>query len=443
MALASKQPDTPPAGGPTEAMESSSGEGMAQFCRQIAEQAKVAARQLVGVPSGVKNDWLDRSADRLQQRTEQILEANARDLSDATRMGLSPASIDRLTLTPDRIRSMADALRSLSKLPDPVGEILGGSKRPNGLQIQKVRVPIGVLLFIYESRPNVTVDAAAIAIKSGNAIILRGGKESLQSSAALVSILDETSKESGLPDHSLQLIRTPDRNAVGELLQLSDCIDLVIPRGGESLIRRVVAEARMPVLKHYDGNCHVYIDEYADLEMALRIVRNAKTQRMGVCNAAESLVVHRAIAKEFLPRMAKDLRAYGIELRGDSEVLQIVPDATPATEADWSTEYLGPILSVRIVDSLDAAVKHIERYGSHHTDAIVTKDLSHALRFAQSVDSAAVMINASTRFNDGGELGLGAEIGISTDKLHARGPCGLQELTTYKYIVTGDGHVRE
>jgi glutamate-5-semialdehyde dehydrogenase len=453
MALASKEPDTPPNGGSTEAMEPSSLENaswegmtsqdMSKYCRRIAEQAKVAASQLAGISTAFKNDWLDRSADRLQQRTDLILEANRRDVDQALGMGLSPAAIDRLTLTPDRIGSIAEALRSLSRLPDPVGEILGGSTRPNGLQIQKVRVPIGVLLFIYESRPNVTVDAAAIAIKSGNAIILRGGKESLQSSTALVTILEETSRESGLPDYALQLVRTPDRTAVGELLQLADCIDLVIPRGGESLIRRVVAEASMPVLKHYDGNCHVYVDEHADLEMAIRIVRNAKTQRMGVCNAAESLVVHRAIAQEFLPRLAKDLSAYGIELRGDPDVLQIVTDATPATEADWSTEYLGPILSVRIVDSLDAAVTHIQRYGSHHTDAIVTKDISHARRFAQTVDSAAVMINASTRFNDGGELGLGAEIGISTDKLHARGPCGLQELTTYKYIVTGDGHVRE
>jgi glutamate-5-semialdehyde dehydrogenase len=416
---------------------------MSKYCRRIAEQAKVAARKLAGVSTSIKNDWLDRSADRLQHRVEQVLEANRLDVSQASGMGLSPAAIDRLTLTPDRIRSMADALRSLSKLPDPVGEILGGGMRPNGLQIQKVRVPIGVLLFIYESRPNVTVDAAAIAVKSGNAIILRGGKESLHSSSALVSILEETAKKSGVPEHSLQLICTPDRNAVGELLQLADCIDLVIPRGGESLIRRVVAEARMPVLKHYDGNCHVYVDEHADLEMAIRIVRNAKTQRMGVCNAAESIVVHRSIAEDFLPRMAQDLRAFGIELRGDPNVLQILPDATPATEADWSTEYLGPIVSVRIVDSLEGAVEHIERYSSHHTDAIVTKDIASARRFAQGVDSAAVMINASTRFNDGGELGLGAEIGISTDKLHARGPCGLQELTTYKYIVTGDGHVRE
>jgi glutamate-5-semialdehyde dehydrogenase len=393
--------------------------------------------------TSIKNAWLERSADRLTQRIDQVLDANARDVSQAKEFGLTPAAIDRLLLNPQRLGSIAQALRSIASLPDPVGEVLGGGVRPNGLQIQKVRVPLGVLLFIYESRPNVTVDAAAIAIKSGNAILLRGGKESLHSSSALVSVLEETAHQVGIPEHAIQLVATPDRSVVGELLKLNDCIDLVIPRGGESLIRRVVSEATMPVLKHYTGNCHVYIDQHADLEMAERIVINAKTQRMGVCNAAESQLVHSSISTTFLPRAAKALRDRGIELRGDSRVMEIIADAIEATEEDWSAEYLGPILSIRIVDTLEEAIDHIHRYGSHHTDAIITQDISRASQFARQVDSAAVMINCSTRFHDGGELGLGAEIGISTDKLHARGPCGLQELTTYKYIVTGEGHIRE
>lgn len=431
MAIASNNQDPPLA------------DGLGPYCRRLGERARCAARQLRDVPTSVKNAWLLRSADHLLRRIDGILEANARDVAQGAELGLTSAAIDRLMLNPDRIGGIAAGLRSIASLPDPVGEILGGGVRPNGLQIRKVRVPLGVLFFIYESRPNVTVDAAAIAIKSGNAILLRGGKESLRSSSALVSVLEEAARESGLPEHAIQFVETPDRNVVGELLQLDECIDLVIPRGGESLIRRVVAEAKMPVLKHYHGNCHVYVDEYADLAVALRIVVNAKTQRMGVCNAAESLLVHRSVSKAFLPQAAEALQSRGIELRGDPQVLEWIDGVVPATDADWSTEYLGPILSIRIVDSLDEAIDHIQRYGSHHTDAIVTRDISRAEQFSRQVDSAAVMINCSTRFHDGGELGLGAEIGISTDKLHARGPCGLQELTTYKYIVTGEGHVRE
>jgi glutamate-5-semialdehyde dehydrogenase len=418
-------------------------EGPAQYSRRLAERAKRASLQLRDLSTSIKNAWLERSAERLTQRIDQVLDANARDVSHAKELGLTPAAVDRLLLNPQRLGAIAQALRSIASLPDPVGELLGGGVRPNGLQIQKVRVPLGVLLFIYESRPNVTVDAAAIAIKSGNAILLRGGKESLHSSSALVSVLEETAHQVGIPEHAIQLVATPDRSVVGELLKLNDCIDLVIPRGGESLIRRVVSEATMPVLKHYTGNCHVYIDQHADLEMAERIVINAKTQRMGVCNAAESLLVHSSISTTFLPRAAKALRDRGIELRGDSRVMEIIADAIEATEEDWSAEYLGPILSIRVVDTLEEAIDHIQRYGSHHTDAIITQDISCANQFARQVDSAAVMINCSTRFHDGGELGLGAEIGISTDKLHARGPCGLQELTTYKYIVTGEGHIRE
>lgn len=423
--------------------DSSVTESADRYSRRLGEQARRASHRLLDLSTSTKNEWLARSAERLVRRVDTILDANARDVALAKDSGQTLAAIDRLLLNRDRLESIAEALRAIAALPDPVGEILGGGVRPNGLQIQKVRVPIGVILFIYESRPNVTVDAAAIAIKSGNAILLRGGRESLQSSSALLSILEETAREVGLPEHAIQLVTTPDREVVGELLKLDDCIDLVIPRGGESLIRRVASEARMPVLKHYAGNCHVYVDEHADMAMALRIVVNAKTQRMGVCNAAESLLVHSSVSSSFLSQLAEALGERGIELRGDSRAIEILPDAVPASESDWSTEYLGPILSIRVVDSLEEAIEHIQRYGSHHTDAIVTQDISRARRFASRVDSAAVMINCSTRFHDGGEIGLGAEIGISTDKLHARGPCGLQELTTYKYIVTGEGQVRE
>jgi glutamate-5-semialdehyde dehydrogenase len=383
------------------------------------------------------------AAAQIESSQDRLLACNAEDLAMASHYGLAESQVDRLTLNPQRLEGMVRALREVAALPDPVGELIGGGLRPNGLEVRKIRVPIGVLFFIYESRPNVTVDAAAIALKSGNALILRGGKEAYHSSRALVELLLESAGEAGLPQHALQMVETLDREAVGELLQHSDCIDLVIPRGGESLVRRVMAEATMPVLKHYDGNCHVYVDEHADLEMALRIVVNSKTQRMGVCNAAESLLVHAAIAKSFLPRLAAQLREKNIEMRGDTAVGQLLPDAVPATESDWYREYLGPILSIRIVPSIEAAIEHIQTYGSHHTDAIVTQRIDAAQRFAQRVDSAAVMVNASTRFNDGGELGLGAEIGISTDKLHARGPCGLQELTTYKYVVQGTGQIRE
>lgn len=407
----------------------------------MAEQARAAAQSMLDVSTAIKNRWLHRSADLLIAQSEALLAANAIDLEQAPNYGLSAAAIDRLRLTPERIDAMARGLREVASLPDPVGEILGGGIRPNGLEVKKVRVPIGVVLFIYESRPNVTADAAAIAIKSGNAIVLRGGKEAFHSSQAIVEILVQAARECELPEGAIQMVATTDRDAVGELLQYSDCIDVVIPRGGEGLVRRVVAEATMPVLKHFTGNCHVYVDQDADLDQALSIVVNAKTQRMGVCNAAESLLVHAAVARVFLPKLATTLGA-AIELRGDAFVCELLASAVPASEADWSAEYLGPILSVRVVDSLDAAIDHIQRYGSKHTDAIVTRDLKSARRFAQRVDSAAVVINASTRFNDGGELGLGAEIGISTDKLHARGPCGLTELTTYKYIITGDGHIR-
>jgi glutamate-5-semialdehyde dehydrogenase len=443
--MATTRSESPPPVNPTSSKsEQAAGEAvdLSVFCRKLAERAKSASFELLDLSSTIKNQWLEIAARQLLTQSDMILSANAVDLAQAPQYGLTPAAIDRLTLTSDRIQAIAVSLRAVAALPDPVGEILGGGIRPNGLEVKKVRVPIGVVLFIYESRPNVTADAAAIAIKSGNAIILRGGKEAYHTSLAITSILAHAGKQCGLPDGALQMVNTIDRAAVGELLKLADCIDLVIPRGGESLVRRVTSEATMPVLKHFNGNCHVYVDRDAEIDQALAIVVNAKTNRMGVCNAAESLVVHSEIARSFLPKLNETLGLHGIELRGDPKVCSILPQAVPASEADWGLEYLGPILSIRIVDSVDEAIAHINRYGSKHTDAIVTRDLSSARRFTQRIDSAAVIVNASTRFNDGGELGLGAEIGISTDKLHARGPCGLTELTTYKYIITGDGQVR-
>ncbi len=415
---------------------------LASYCSEVACRAKGASRLLAGLSGAIKNRWLLESANRIESQAEQILAANQLDLGVADQYGLTDAEIDRLRLTPTRIRQIASGLREIAALPDPVGEVIEGSVRPNGLQISKIRAPLGVLFFIYESRPNVTADAAAIAVKSGNAIILRGGKEAIHSSRTIVEIMQAVSLEIGIPVDAIQFITTPEREAVGHLLQLSQWIDLVIPRGGESLIRRVVAEATMPVLKHYDGNCHIYVDKLADLAMSIRVVENAKCQRMGVCNALESLLVHRDVAAAFLPDLAATLASHSIEIRGDEETREWIPDSVIATEEDWSREYLGPILSIRIVDSLDQAIEHINRYGSHHTDAIMTSDLAAAKKFTTLVDSAAVIVNASTRFNDGGQLGLGAEIGISTDKFHARGPCGLRELTTYKYVVYGDGHVR-
>lgn len=412
------------------------------YCRAIAGQAKVASRQLLSVSSDQKNRWLQLSAERILQRVDHILSANEIDLQQGEQLGLTDAQKDRLLLDPKRVKQIAAGVVEVADLADPVNEILEKSVRPSGVTVSKVRVPLGVVFFIYESRPNVTADAAAIAVKSGNAIILRGGKEAAHSSQALVGILRDAALETGIPVDAVQLIETNDRNAVGHLLQLSEFIDLVIPRGGEGLIRRVVAEAKMPVLKHYDGNCHVYVDAAADLIKALRIVENSKCQRMGVCNAMESLVVHQSVAARFLPQLEQHLRQYKIEYRADHRAMQLLAEGKEATDSDWSKEYLGPIMSVKVVDSLDEAIEHINTYSSKHTDAIVTQDPENARRFQLEIDSSAVVLNASTRFNDGGELGLGAEIGISTDKFHARGPCGLKELTTYKYVVVGDGHIR-
>jgi glutamate-5-semialdehyde dehydrogenase len=415
---------------------------LSTYCETVGRQARAAARVLAAASGARKNAWLRQVAAALEQRMGEILAANEQDVADAAKHGLTGSQVDRLRLTPERVRSAAAGLRDVVARPDPIGRILDSSVRPNGLQVFKVGVPLGVILFIYESRPNVTVDAAGLAIKSGNAIILRGGKEAAHSNAMLHEILESELVEAGLPREAVQRVATPDRAAVGQLLRLGDMIDLVIPRGGESLIRRVVEEAHMPVLKHYKGNCHVYVDRAADLDMAERIVLNAKCQRPGVCNAAESLLVHREVAGLFLPAVGASLRRRAVEIRGCAETRRWLPDARPATEEDFAAEYLDLILSVRVVDNLDAAIEHINRYGSQHTETIVTNDLPAARRFTTAVDASAVLVNASTRFNDGPELGLGAEIGISTDKLHARGPCGLVELTSYKYVVLGDGQVR-
>ncbi|NND99554.1 MAG: glutamate-5-semialdehyde dehydrogenase [Pirellulaceae bacterium] len=414
-----------------------------QYCRQCAEAAKAASYTLAALDTSVKNRWLESSADALIAATDAIMAANEKDLAAAPGYGLTDATIDRLRLDAQRIESIASGLREIAMLPDPIGEIMDGFTRPGGLQISKRRVPLGVVFFIYESRPNVTADAAGICVKSGNAVILRGGKEAMHSSQAIVDVLAKSTAEIGIPANAVQLVSTTDRAAVGEFLAMGDLIDVTIPRGGEGLIRRVAAEATMPVIKHYDGNCHVYVDETADVQMAAKIIENAKCQRMGVCNACESLLIHKAIADKALPAIAERLRARGIELRADERVADVIGDCVAATDEDWSREYLGPVISIAMVDSLEQAAEHINRYGSHHTDAIVTADLRAAETFTTLVDSSAVMVNASTRFNDGGVFGLGAEIGISTDKFHARGPCGLRELTSYKYIVRGDGQIRE
>ncbi len=414
----------------------------ADYARQTAERARAASRQLATVSGSAKQQWLHRAADALVARTPELVTRNEQDLARAPEFGLTAAATDRLRLTPSRIADIAGALREVAALPDPVGEIIEGYHRPNGLRIEKSRVPLGVVFFIYESRPNVTADAAALCVKSGNAVILRGGKEALHSNVALYRVLKDTLIETGLPEHAVQLVATPDREVVGEMLKLRGLIDVTIPRGGKSLIERVAAEATMPVIKHFDGICHVYVDASADLEMAIDILRNSKCQRTGVCNAAECVLIHAAVADRFLPMMAAMFATEKVEVRGCAKTCTAISWAKPATEEDYRTEYLDKIISSRVVDGLDDAINHIARYGSQHTDTIVTRDLQAADRFVALVDSSAVMVNASTRFNDGGELGLGAEIGISTDKFHARGPCGLRELTSYKWIVRGDGQIR-
>jgi len=412
------------------------------YCREVATRAKRAAAELATTPGEAKIAWLRRSAELLRQGGSRLAEANEKDLAAAPDYGLTDAQVDRLRLTPERIEGIAAGLEEVAMLRDPIGRVIDSTVRPNGLRIDKVRVPLGVVFFIYESRPNVTADAAAICVKAGDAVILRGGKEAIHSSTAIVEMLARAAGECGVPADAVQLVNTTDRAAVGHFLKMDDAIDVAIPRGGEGLIRRVAAEATMPVIKHFDGNCHVYLDAAADPGLAEAITVNSKTHRYGVCNAAESLLVHRDVAEELVPRVGKALQAAGVEVRGDGRVCELLSGATAATDEDHRAEFLGPVMSAKVVDSLDEAIEHINAYGSHHTEAIVTRDLEAARLFSARVDSAAVMVNASTRFNDGGEFGLGAEIGISTDKFHARGPCGVEELTSYKYVVQGTGQVR-
>jgi len=412
------------------------------YCVDLANRAKAASLRMTSVSGAQKNAWLARTAELMGEKSEFLLAENKKDIAAAPGFGLTAAETDRLLLSPQRLGEIAVALHEIAMFPDPIGSIIESTIRPNGIEVQKVRVPLGVIFFIYESRPNVTPDAAAICIKSGNAVILRGGKEAIHSNAALADLLIRAADETGLPNDAVQLVCIPDREVVGELLKMPEQITVTIPRGGESLIRRVAAEATMPVIKHFAGNCHVYIDQFADPDIAEKVLINSKCQRMGVCNAAESLVIHEA-AVPLLSRLAKALLARNIELRGCVKTCSLIPEAIRATEADFKAEFLQPIISVKIVDSLAEAIEHINRYSDGHTEAIITKDVQSARLFASQIDSSAVMVNTSTRFNDGGQFGLGAEIGISTDKFHARGPCGMKELTTYKYIVYGNGQVRE
>jgi glutamate-5-semialdehyde dehydrogenase len=409
----------------------------------VADRAVVAARALARLSAARKNRILAAMADELESQSAAIFAANAQDVAAARAAGLSAALTDRLQLNAKRLQAMTQGLREVATMKDPVGRIIRRWTRPNGLLIRKVRVPIGVIVIIYESRPNVTADAAGLCLKSGNAVILRGGKEALQSNQALAAAMLAGGRRAGLPADALQFIATPDREAIRELVQMEGKVDLVMPRGGEALIRAVSEQARVPVIKHYKGVCHTYVDRDADFAQAARICVNAKCQRPGVCNAMETLLVHEGAAAAFLPDVSAQLLERGVELRGDATARALVPAMKAATEDDWYAEYLDLILAVRVVPSLAAAIDHINRYGSHHSDAIVTRSRSAWRRFAREVDSATVYWNASTRFTDGGEFGMGAEIGISTEKLHARGPMGLEELTTYKYAIAGSGQVRE
>jgi glutamate-5-semialdehyde dehydrogenase len=410
---------------------------------EMGRKARAASRELVKLTSDQKNDILRAMADGLVSSESAILEANAKDLANAESNGLSKAMIDRLMLDPKRLAAIAQAVREVADLPDPVGEVLTEWTRPNGLRIVKKRVPIGIIGIIFESRPNVTTDAASLCFKTSNATILRGGSEAIHSNNALAAALQEDGAKAGLPANSVQLIPFTDRSSVEHMAKMDQFIDLIIPRGGRGLIEKVVSTARMPVIKHYDGVCHVYVHSDADLSMAADIVINSKTQKPGVCNSMETLLVHRNVTAAFYPQMAARLHATGVEVRADEEALKLLPSGTKAaTLEDWSTEYLDLILSIKTVGSADEAIEHINAFGSHHTDSIITRDEATAHDFMHNVDSAVVLWNASTRFNDGGEFGFGAEIGISTDKLHARGPMGLAELTSYKYLIFGEGQVR-
>mgnify|MGYP002629836393 FL=1 len=408
----------------------------------LGETARKASRVIAAADTQTKDAALIAIAGELIAKQSDILAANQIDVQEAIQNGLTDALIDRLTLSSETIANMADGLIQISKLPDPIGEISNLQPRPSGIKVGKMRVPIGVVGIIYESRPNVTADAAGLCLKSGNAVILRGGSESINSNQAIGKCLSAGLKASGLPQGIVQVIETTDRNVVGQLITMKEYIDVIIPRGGKGLIERITQEAQVPVIKHLDGVCHVYVDKDADLEKALEIADNAKTQRYGTCNTMETLLVHESVAEKFLPRIGDILFEKGVEIRGDKISQRLMPNAIAATDADWYEEYLGPILAVRVVDNLEQAIEHIRTYGSQHTDSIVTENESNAMRFIREVDSSSVMINTSTRFADGFEYGLGAEIGISTNKLHARGPVGLEGLTNLKWVVFGNGEIR-
>ncbi|HBP5523097.1 TPA: glutamate-5-semialdehyde dehydrogenase [Pseudomonas aeruginosa] len=418
-------------------------ESVLDYMSRLGRDARAASRLLARAATVQKNRALLAAADALDAARAELSHANEQDLAAGRANGLEPAMLDRLALTPARIDDMIEGLRQVATLPDPIGEIRDMRYVPSGIQIGKMRVPLGVVGIIYESRPNVTIDAASLCLKSGNATILRGGSEAIHSNQAIARCIQQGLAEAGLPAAAVQVVETTDRAAVGALISMPEYVDVIVPRGGKGLIERISREAKVPVIKHLDGICHVYIDVAADLDKAIRVADNAKTQRYAPCNTMETLLVHAGIAERVLPPLATIYREKGVELRGDAATRALLgADVLEATEEDWRTEYNAPILSIRIVDGLDAAIEHINTYGSQHTDAIITENFSDARRFLAEVDSASVMVNASTRFADGFEYGLGAEIGISTDKLHARGPVGLEGLTSEKYVVFGDGHVR-
>jgi len=412
------------------------------YMRELGSQARTAARLLARAETAVKNAALAATAAEIERRADALLEANRKDLEAGKAQGFDPAFLDRLELNPARVRLMAEGLRQIAQLTDPIGEITGLAYRPTGIQVGRMRVPLGVIGIIYESRPNVTADAAGLCLKSGNAAILRGGSEAMHSNRAIAACIHAGLSQAGLPAEAAQVVDTTDRAAVGELITMKEFVDVIVPRGGKSLIERVSDEATIPVIKHLHGICHVYIDDKADLNKAVKIAFNAKCQRYAVCNAMETLLVARDIAERILPVLAEMYQEQDVELRGCERTRRLLPEIKAATEEDWQTEYEAPILSIRMVDDLDGAMDHIAKYGSQHTDSIVTEDITRARRFLREVDSSSVMVNASTRFADGFEYGLGAEIGISTDKLHARGPVGLEGLTSQKFVVIGDGHIR-
>ncbi|MFL6646439.1 MAG: glutamate-5-semialdehyde dehydrogenase [Sulfurifustaceae bacterium] len=412
------------------------------YMRTLGVRARTASRLLARAETAAKNAALLATAAEIERSSDALLAANRKDLDAGRAAGLDAAFLDRLTLNPARVQLMAEGLRQIAALPDPIGEITDLRYRPSGIQVGRMRVPLGVIGIIYESRPNVTADAAGLCLKSGNAAILRGGSEAMQSNQAIAACIHAGLAQAGLPTDAVQVVETTDRAAVGRLITLKDYVDVIVPRGGKSLIERISNEATIPVIKHLHGICHVYIDDKADLDKAVRIAFNAKCQRYAVCNAMETLLVAAGIAERALPVLGKMYREQGVELRGCDTTRRILPGINTATEEDWHTEYEAPILSIRVVDDLDAAIDHIATYGSQHTDAIVTEDITRARRFLREVDSSSVIVNASTRFADGFEYGLGAEIGISTNKLHARGPVGLEGLTSQKFVVIGDGHVR-